>query len=263
MPWPFEKNKKPESFAEISPGGLFDAHAHLLPGLDDGPADLDESGVILDGLEALGYTAVAATPHFNNSTCTPDRETQQALIARLEQRRPGRGPVIHTGAEIIFDDQFGANEKNGVLPGIAGKRTYLVELGFIPGSLPPRLEAFVFGQTIKGITLILAHPERFPDLQEPFDKLRVLRRAGLLMQVDLLSLSGKYGRRVKKKAEKLLDEGLADLVASDLHRAHELPDLERALATLARRDADEFIRLTSTNPRALLAGNPDGMLYHD
>ena len=106
----------------------------------------------------------------------------------------------------------------------------------------------------EGVSLVLAHPERFYDLLRHPSRIETLHRAGMMLQVDLLSLSGKNGRSSKRFAEELLESGMVDFVASDLHRAQELTDLARALDILAKKDANEFLRLTSTNPRRLLEG---------
>ncbi|MCP4600631.1 MAG: hypothetical protein GY847_08890 [Proteobacteria bacterium] len=262
MPWPFRKPKSDELFHKIAPRGLYDLHSHILPGVDDGAADLNESMAMLDGLAALGYVRVAATPHFNSNELKPDKATQETLILELKAQREDRGPEILTGAEILFDDLFLNEEEQGNLPRIGNERTYLIEFGFSPGSVPIRVEEAFFRFQVKGGTLILAHPERTPDFQRDPERIKSICRAGVLLQVDLVSLAGKFGGAAKKMGYELIDEGLVDIVASDLHALGDLEKIQYALKELADRDGDEFERMASTNPRLILEGLPDEVVSH-
>ncbi|MCP4678689.1 MAG: hypothetical protein GY854_24900 [Deltaproteobacteria bacterium] len=262
MPWPFKKTRPISSYKEIAPKGLIDLHSHVLPGLDDGPAGSDESIAILDGMAALGYVSVACTPHFNNDALIPDTATQEKLIAEIATRRNDKPPELLTGAEVLFDDRFLAAEGQGRIPRIGSGRIYLIEFGFNPGSVPPGIEEMFFRFQIKEGTLILAHPERIPDFVRDTSLLEQVAHAGAILQIDLLSLAAKYGRRTRRKAWEFLEEGLADIVASDLHSQAELSGLDRALRDLADWDREEFVRLASSNPLKILEGRPNEVLRH-
>jgi protein-tyrosine phosphatase len=192
----------------------------------------------------------------------PDLKTQTSLIEEISQKRGRPGPEVLTGAEIFFDDRFSSDEEKGKLPRIGKGRTYLVEFGFQVGGVPPGIEEAVLKLHANGLTLVLAHPERFPDFLRDRSRLESFCQAGMLMQVDLLSLLGKHGREVKMLAQFLFDKGVVDFVASDLHRPSDLGSLEQALEYLANMDQDEFIRLASVNPRHLLEGRPDEVIRH-
>jgi protein-tyrosine phosphatase len=233
---------------------MVDIHSHVLPGVDDGARDWDDAEAMLDGLAALGFTRVAATPHFDNRALSPPLETIGELADGLRARRGERTPEILTGAEVPFDDLFLAKESAGAIPTLGGARTYLVELGFAPGSAPRGIEERFFRFTVQGGTLILAHPERCPDLQKDLARVEGLAHSGTLMQVDLTALGGKHGREARKVALELLERGLADIVASDLHATADLPLVSSALGELASWDSQELVRLASTNPGRVLAG---------
>ncbi len=245
------------SFRDIAPEGLYDLHSHLLPGLDDGAADLEESHVMLRRFKELGYVTVVATPHFDNSSLMPSVSIQKELITQLSSIREDTVPELLTGAEIIFDDVFFENEKQRNLPQIGKGRVYLIEFSFSPGTIPLHVEDFAFRFRVKGGTLILSHPERFSDFQRDPERLALLSRAGVLLQIDLMSLAGKYGRKAKRMASTLLEEGKADLVSSDLHHPGELRGLGESLRELAELGEEEFVRLTSLNPRLILEGRLD------
>ena len=267
MPWPFKRNKKSPSFAGLAPEGLYDTHSHIFPGFDDGARNLDESIAMLDGLEHLGYTCVAATSHLSGTELMPDLKTQTDLIREIVTRREQPGPALLTGAEIFFDDSFAHHERQGKLPPIGTGRTYLVEFGFGEGGVPAGIEKTVSELCESGITLVLAHPERFTDFLRDRSRLEAFYQAGMLMQVDLLSFVGKHGRSVKTMARFLYDRGVIDFVASDLHRPGDLESLEQALDRLAAM----LVYLTlHDHPHALplplwyatrLARLPDRLLY--
>jgi protein-tyrosine phosphatase len=260
MPWPFKRSKKGPSFVGIATDGLYDIHCHLFPGFDDGARNMDDTVAMLDGLESLGYVCVAATSHFSRRDMIPNLKTQTGLIEEISQKRGHSEPEILTGAEIFFDDRFSSDEEMGTLPRIGKGRAYLVEFGFHEGGVPAGIEEAVSKLHDSGLTLVLAHPERFVDFLRDRSRFEAFYQAGMLMQVDLLSFVGKHGKAVKMLAQFLFDKGVIDFVASDLHRPSELDSLEQALEDLAKMDQDEFIRLASINPRHLLEGRPDQVI---
>ncbi len=254
MSWFRSKPESILSFKEEGRAGLCDLHAHLLSGLDDGAVDIDESNAMLDHLEMLGFVKVASTPHFNNTTCEPSARRQQVLIDDLMKRRDNRGPEMTVGAEILFDDIFLEKERQGLVPGIGGRPIYLVEFGFLPSSVPIAAEERSFRFHIKEKQLILAHPERIPDLQRDLGKVKALRRSGMLFQLDVMSLVGKYGRQARRTALSLLERNMIDLAATDLHRARDFDTLVAAMSTLLAFDRDLFERLFSTVPSLIHEG---------
>jgi protein-tyrosine phosphatase len=256
MTWPFGKR-------EIRPGGeppavgLHDLHSHVLPGVDDGPADHAESQAMLDGLADLGYVRVAATPHHHHGLFEAIGPEERARrVAEAEERRAGRPPRLVAGAEIWFDERVFNPGAAEVLPGYGSSRILLVEFSGQPGSPPRGLERLVFDLGRRAVQLVVAHPERYPDIQRDPERLEPLRRAGALVQVNLLSLVGRYGDRARAVAWSLLESGTADAVATDLHQAADLTDLGRSLDELARWSPEELTRLASANPAAILDGKP-------
>jgi protein-tyrosine phosphatase len=228
-----------------------------MPGVDDGAADMAESQRLLDGLAALGYRRLAVTPHYNPELFgAPTPDEVRSAVAAINRERGGNPPTVLTGAEIQLDDRFVEQVLAGELPGIADGPTYLVEFGHGYGTVPPGFEELLFRLQTKEIQLIIAHVERYADVQRDPRRLESLRRSGALIQVNLLSLTGKYGRGPRRTAWRLIEDGAADLVATDLHGAADLEPLGRALEELAELDAAALERLASTNPAAVLDGEP-------
>ncbi len=256
MGWFGKKKKKNRAVKEICPEGLYDLHAHVIPGVDDGPSEWEGCLEILKGMEALGFKRITATPHYSSLTHTPSPETIADLVSELNAKW-GRSPVVQTGAEIMFDDHFFQHEATESFPRLGPERTYLVEFGFAPGSVPVNVEEVFFKFQIKGPSLVVAHAERIPDLQRDPGRLSTLLKTGAYLQLDVMSLAGRYGREAEETAYKLLEDGLYDFAASDIHSPRDLPTLEEALSNLADWNEEEFIRLTSKNPKALHDGRLD------
>jgi protein-tyrosine phosphatase len=262
MPWPFRKPKKSYSLEEIAPNGLFDIHSHILPGLDDGARTWEESVDMARGYAGLGYVKIAATPHFDIREDEIELAVLSEMVETLIERAGEHCPIIVAGGEVLFDERFDELASENRLPRIGVGDCHLFEFGFGPGSIPPGIEDFTFRFQIKRGTLILAHPERYSDFQKDPKRLHLLARSGVLLQVDLMSLTGAYGQKARRMALELFEGGHIDIAASDLHRADDLPVLRRGLQVLAEMDRSEFKRLVSNNPRAVLAGRLDDVVRY-
>ena len=248
---------KPKSLTTLkahAPHGLFDLHSHVMPGVDDGARDFEEADAMLDALCTIGFEKVACTPHFDCIKGEPSVAVQSGRIARLRERRGDRKPKVTSGAESVFDDFFVRREASGGVPGIDGQSIYLVELGFLPGSVTEGMTERVFRLQAEDKQLLLAHPERVPDIQRNPENAERLRRLGMLMQLDVMSLIGRYGRTAKETALLLLEKGLIDLAATDLHRLDDTGMLISALFALLEWDDAAFERLVSVNPSLVFEG---------
>ncbi len=258
------KQKKPLStpFERAAPEGLVDLHNHLLPGLDDGARNIEESVEMADGLARFGFVAVAATPHFKSRKGVPDPDLQMTHIRQIAARRGERPPGIHPGGETLFDEDFINAEEQGLVPSLAEKPTYLVEFGMGPARVPLGVESVLDRLSKQGKILILAHPERCADFQRSLTRLMDMRAIGVFLQLDVMSLVERNGDASREAAYHLLEGGLADLAATDIHRGEDLPMVGAALEALLDWDAGEFQRLFSRNPRRVLESRAEEVERH-
>jgi tyrosine-protein phosphatase YwqE len=259
MRWTLKRDKSATPSVKNVKSNLTDLHSHVLPGLDHGAQDKEEALALLKSLAKLGFRRVVGTPHFNNQSGYPSLKEQQKVISELSQliEQMDMDIELLPGAELPFNDLLIGAIKNNIAPGIGPCNAYLVEFGLHPGSVPSGIEDLFFKLQLGDRQVILAHAERIPDFQRDISRLETIRRSGALVQVDLMSLVGRYGRQPKKVIYKLLEKGVADLAATDLHHLNELRDLEKAMEKLRRWDMDTFSRLVSTNPELVLAGRSD------
>lgn len=232
-------------------------HFHLLPDVDDGPADLDESVELARLAVADGTSLVTVTPHVRNLLRWG---MLVELPARVDEvaaalRRAGVPLELRPGAELAHDDVslMGDAELEAIAQGPRGRRWVLIEAPLFGGDLDGFLGATAEVRA-RGFGTLIGHPERCPVLMQDEDAVAVERRAGARLQLNASSLLGRHGTDARTRGLELLSAGQADLIASDAHGPTRPPALSAALdAVVANglpRGAAEA--LVSAVPRALL-----------
>ena len=199
-----------------------DMHSHLLPGLDDGLKTIEDTVAYVKELHALGYEKLICTPHILSDVHPNSPST---ILPRLDEVRQALAehnvPVkIEAAAEYMIDHEFEQSIKRGDQLLTFGKNYILIEMSYLAPS--PNLDQVVFDLRLAGLQPIFAHPERYNYYHMQFSQYERLRSMGCMLQVNLLSLSGYYGKPVKKVAEKLIAEGMIDFVGTDMHHANHL-----------------------------------------
>jgi protein-tyrosine phosphatase len=231
---------------------VIDLHTHILPGLDDGPRTLEESVAMARSAVADGIRVVAATPHVREDYPTRAAEMERG-VGELRQALATGGLTldVRTGGEIALDC-LGTLEADELARfGLAGNRSYLL-IEFPYYGWPLDLGTRVFELHARGIIAILAHPERNAEVQAAPDRLGPLVEQGALFQVTAASLDGRLGRASRRAAFRLLELGLAHLVATDAH-APDLRAVGMTAAVRAVRDVDLARWLTVDVPAAIMA----------
>ncbi len=233
---------------------MFDLHCHILPGVDDGPADSEGALAMARVLSALGFTTITASPHVGDG---PGGNVPRALaesrrvVLQAELERHGIELCILPSAEhMIGPELFDRLASCDVTP-IGGRGQWLfVEFPWI-GIADP--EKAVFRLQARGWRLLLAHPER----HEYIDRALVARLAdrGVRFQLELGSFVGRYGDRAREVAIELAKLGHGHVLASDLHH-HEgaLEWLGAALSFVRKKLGEEALcRALVTGPKVILA----------
>lgn len=209
--WPFTKYT---SFKDSKIfNGFTDWHCHLLPGVDDGIQKMEDTLQLLDRYESLGLKTVWLTPHIMEDIPNTSKELS---ICLCELKEAYKGSIsLNLAAEYMIDHLFEERlYANDLLPIGDGKNHLLVETSYFnpPMGLIDILEKI----KSKGYYPVLAHPERYIYMEEK--EYNELKDLGVKFQLNLPSLVGMYGHRVKKKAEMLLNKEYYNLIGSDTHR---------------------------------------------
>jgi protein-tyrosine phosphatase len=238
---------------------VIDLHCHLLPGIDDGPADESGSVLLARFLADSGVATVAATPHLRADHPGVVPGELAARCARLRDRLAAeRVPLqVVSGGELDLDWALGASPEALRDASFGGRGTdLLVETPY--GPLPGSFEELLLQLSGAGYRLLLAHPERNPSFRERPSRLARLVGRGALVQLTASSLVAPPRRsRSGRFARWALEEGLAHVIASDSHaleadRAALAEGVEEARALVGTR-ADWMVEGA---PAAILAGEP-------
>jgi len=233
-----------------------DLHTHVLPGLDDGAADVGTAFAMLEMAAADGTATIVATPHARHDRFPAvDCQRRGQAAATVRERLP-EGLTVALGAEVRVDSELLAELDRGDEARwlyLAGSRYILLELPPIDLGYDP--VALVHELHVAGSVAVIAHPERIPWLSQDFDALAALVDRGALLQVTAASLTGAAGRGATRCARWLMDEGLVGFVASDAHNTTtRAPLLHEAFTIVADRWGDEVaLRLFVDNPARVLA----------
>ncbi len=193
-----------------------DLHSHLLPGADDGVATEAEALECLRAAVDAGFADIVLSRHQMAGVYSLSAEAAREGRESLQLAADAEGIAIrlHDGAEHYADDVFLGAVASGPET-IAGGRTLLVEVPMM--GMPPFMADMAFRIRVKGFSPLLAHVERYREVIDKPRRGRELAEMGYLLQVNLGSLAGVYGRKVERAARELLDDGQIFCVAGDVH----------------------------------------------
>ena len=236
---------------------MIDLHAHVLPGVDDGPPELRDSIALLEAAAADGTRTIAATPHLRHDF---PAVVPPALAERCEQVRQatpeGLEIEVVSGAEVDLLWSHSAEPDELVLASYAQRgRDLLVETPY--GVLPENFETMVSRLRVQGYRVLLAHPELNPSFQRDPGRLGRLVEQGTLIQLTAASLTRpERGSRARRLARRLVQDGLVHVLASDAHSAGPFrpPGLSAAVQAAAQLDPRRAEWMVTEAPAAILAG---------
>lgn len=202
-----------------------DMHSHILPGIDDGSPDVQSSLKFVKALENLGYSHLIATPHIYKELYpnTIDTIVQAKQLLQAEMDRNIVSVQLEAAAEYMVDQDFDLE-----VPLCSIQQKYLlIEMSYLNET--PDISQRIFDVEIKGLTPVLAHPERYTFYFKNRSRLKRFKERGCLFQLNLLSVVGYYGKDVKQLADYLLKENMYDLAGTDLHHDRHLETLTSAV----------------------------------
>lgn len=195
---------------------MVEIHCHLLPGVDDGVAKLDDTLSLLCYMEnEVGVNKVCMTPHtMSDYNCGPT----DILIDKFKKIQSvyAGGITLSLSSEYMIDMAFYERLRNGDLLSLGEYENYNLLLVETPLTMPlSHLDKILEDIFSAGYVPVIAHPERY--LYMDCQKYRILRESGCLFQMNIPSLYGCYGREVKKRAEALLDKEMYCFAGFDIH----------------------------------------------
>jgi protein-tyrosine phosphatase len=233
---------------------MIDLHCHLLPGIDDGATDEAVSLEMARIAAADGIRTTACTPHIYPGLFENDSAGIAARVAVLQRRLQDEGIVLDLtlGADAHLTPELLGRIIAGTAPTLAGSRYLLLEPPHTVA--PPRFAESVFDFVAAGYVPVITHPERLTWIKAHYAVFAALVRSGVWLQVTAGSLNGRFGETAQYYGQKLLDDGLVHILATDAHghrrRAPLLAEGRRAAEKWV--GAEEAQRLVGERPQAIL-----------
>lgn len=206
-----------------------DMHSHILPGIDDGSRNVEQSIELIKSLKNLGYTDFFFTPHVLGDYYPNTDETIQKSFDKLDYHLSLKNIDTQRNAvaEYFYDDRLVDLMESSSIRTYGSTKFFLFELSF--RQKPQLLKEFIYNVQMKGYRPILAHPERYTFAT--IDFMEDLKNRGVHLQLDLMSLTNNYGKEVKKMADKMVANKMFDFVGTDIHRQDQIPIVEEALCS--------------------------------
>jgi protein-tyrosine phosphatase len=231
---------------------MIDIHCHILPGIDDGPSDMNESIEMASVAAADGITTIVATPHLKDRIYPAEiiASGVSALNRQLAERkipvRVLRGADISAMFSLTLLKDFTIN----------GTKYLLFE--FPHTHMPSNAGQIIFNAMVSGLRPIITHPERNPSVVRDPSGLIELREAGALVQITAGSLTGDFGPEAQGCALFLLKKGAVDIIASDAHSVDvRRPVLSEGLLVAEKvLGRESALRLVEDNPAAVIEDRP-------
>tara|TARA_Y100001954_G_C15631950_1_gene513158 strand:+ start:171 stop:902 length:732 start_codon:yes stop_codon:yes gene_type:complete len=221
----FNLFKSKPTLNQLIPKGFVDIHSHILPGIDDGPNNIEESIELISEMKKLGFSKIIGTPHtypglYENTNLSIENSYESINIKKI------KGIKIDYASEYMADISIIEKLKKNTI--LTLKDDYvLIETGFI--SYPNSFEEIIFQIRSYGYKPILAHPERYRYLNSKRNLIYKLKKIGCRLQINLFSLTDYYGKDVRIMCEKLLKEDLIDFVGSDIHNIKQCKEFDKQI----------------------------------
>ncbi|WPZ18255.1 CpsB/CapC family capsule biosynthesis tyrosine phosphatase [Geobacillus subterraneus] len=202
---------------------MIDIHTHILPGIDDGAATVEDAIAMAQAAVKEGITTIIATPHHQNGNYDNPKPSILALAAELndELKRRDIALTVLPGQEVrLHGDLLDGLARHEVMT-LADTPYILIE--FPPDHVPKYAEQLLFDVQLKGLMPIIAHPERNAEIIENPERLYQLVKRGAFAQLTASSVTGQFGKKIKTFSFQLIEANLAHFIASDAHNIKTRP----------------------------------------
>ena len=231
---------------------IIDIHTHILPGVDDGAKSINDSLEIIDYLKSVGITDMVLTSHYIKGTnYNFNVLTRAKIINELRKEAVDKGVNLYLGNEVFLcDEVLDLLEKHEIYT-INNSNYMLIELPL--SNYMKNFASIICELNDYGIIPIIAHPERYSFIQKDKNRIGELVEFNCLLQINVDSLIGKYGRKAKKISKWLLKKNAVSIVATDTHYVSDPKKLIKAYKKLKKIvGEDKYKELVYYNPKRIL-----------
>lgn len=233
---------------------MIDMHTHILPGIDDGSRNLDQTMQIIKEAEQAGFEEIITTSHYIENEYDVNSTRRQEMIIELQKKLDENNinVKLHNGAEAFINANLTELIKKRTIPTLAESRYVLFEI-------PMHLEVLYLDRTIEELIIskykpIIAHPERYDIVRENPNVAIEWVRKGALLQSNYSSITGKYGNKSKQALIKLLRANAVHFLGTDTHAPKTVyTQMDTILKKLSKViEKNQVKELTEENPRKVI-----------
>lgn len=233
---------------------MIDLHSHILPNIDDGAKDIEMSVNMARIAVDEGTTVQACTPHFNpgmyDTTINQLVQGYKALKSALLDENIDLKLAVGGDVHISFDLLDRLEKKKA--PCLHSSKFFLFEPSH--HVMQPGMLQLCQSLISNGYKPILTHPERLTWIERNFEHIKELHKAGVLIQLTAASVTGDFGKHAKYWSDKMFDEGMVDIIASDAHNlTSRRPGLAKSRKFVEENHGVDLAkRIFETNPKNVL-----------
>lgn len=229
---------------------MIDFHSHILPNIDDGARNIEQTSQILKEAQQAGFSKIISTSHYIEEYYESDENKRKQLLQEAKQQIDDID--IYLGNEIFVTDNMIQLIKDKKASTINNSQYILFELPM--NSKPINTKQIVYKLVENDYIPIIAHPERYTYIQSEPEYVKELFDMGTLFQANYGSIIGMYGTKAKKTVKKLLKENLIQFLGSDVHYENQIyPKIPKAIKKLKKILSERQLEeLTTTNAQKVL-----------
>lgn len=229
--------KTKPTLKELIPEGFVDIHSHILPDVDDGAKNIDESIKLINKMKKIGFSKMIGTPHSYPGLYDNTNDSIKNSYNLLSSNISSEFNIFYA-SEYMMDIEIVQKARKKEL--LCLKDNYvLVEMSYI--AAPANIYEIIFEICLNDYVPVLAHPERYQFFHNNFREYYKLKKHGCLFQINLLSNTDYYGKNTLATTEKLLKRDLVDFVGSDIHSQTDLDYFEKKIGIREIKKLNEAI----------------------
>ncbi len=233
---------------------MIDMHTHILPNIDDGSESMEETIKMLKEAKEAGFTDIITTSHYIENSYDITKRERKNIINEIKSKLDIENINIklYNGAEAYISNNIYELIEKEELPTLNNSKYLLMELPMNNKVL--YLENVIYSLESKGITPIIAHPERYSYVQKDIKFVEELVERGVLFQANYGSIIGKYGNDASKSVKKLLKKKLIHFLGTDTHKSNSIyTQMNIILKKLEKITGKEYLELLSViNPEIVI-----------
>lgn len=229
---------------------MIDFHSHILPNVDDGSRDMEETLNLIQEANEVGFTKIISTSHYMQNYYESNEDERQCLLDSI--KKLANDTELFLGSEIYLSNEMVSLLKNKKASTINNSKYVLFEL---PMNMKPFNTKEVIYRLIENEYIpIIAHPERYNYVQKDIKYVKELVEMGALFQANYGSIVGWYGKDAERSVKKLLKENLIHFLGSDVHRTNNTYTIiPKALKKIRKIISEEKLEeLTTLNAQRVL-----------